>query len=493
MDDNVNNYISDQFNTIKTYEALSAEFENWFKRLDYDQVQNKEWYTKIESAVINHLAKRNYCITGSAYSNGWNIKIEDESIDKHIYEDLKLISNLDKFEFKPVDTTKANTKEQCDAVLDNYEYNMSMIRQQLFSQTKGIDADWMNDIFNNELDKFKGQDKYDTPAKFVYRQVQNFAKKQEGKYYSTEPRWFKDTDSNKFRTQIFNIVKRLNSFETEAKRAFSNEKQFDITSKPEIDFWALIKSENFVSELEDYFKQGDNEREKHKLKKLFSYIPKNSIDATNLSKTNGNQNSFAWRNIVTKEDNNPIPKENRVTIFCSLVEFYGKDFFNKLPDEEKNFIREFYKDNPKFKLSDPSIIGNVGDKNKQNEILDSKIDEENVSNEKNEISITNNNIKFKSKQIKKSYKKARIGTVILEIFFVLSLILAWQISIYILIASAILLAILIIYLIALKKNGFECTKIFCCCMDVEDEPQKENSKDNNLSNLKLNKTEIRFK
>ena len=30
-------------------------------------------------------------------------------------------------------------------------------------------------------------------------------------------------------------------------------------------------------------------------------------------------------------------------------------------------------------------------------------------------------------------------------------------------------------------------------MDVEDEPQKENSKDNNLSNPKLNKTEIRFK
>ncbi len=100
---------------------------------------------------------------------------------------------------------------------------------------------------------------------------------------------------------------------------------------------------------------------------------------------------------------------------------------------------------------------------------------------------------IESKRNKKSYTKARVGTVILGISFVISLILAWQVSIYILIASAILLAILIIYLIALKKNGFECTKIFCCCMDVEDEPQKENSKDNNLSNPKLNKTEIRFK
>ncbi len=97
---------------------------------------------------------------------------------------------------------------------------------------------------------------------------------------------------------------------------------------------------------------------------------------------------------------------------------------------------------------------------------------------------------IESKRNKKSYTKARVGTVILGISFVISLILAWQVSIYILIASAILLAILIIYLIALKKNGFECTKIFCCCMDVEDEPQKENSKDNNLSNPKLDKDKM---
>ena len=485
MDDNVNNYISDQFNTIKTYEALSAEFENWFKQLDYNRVKNEEWYTEIESAVINHLAKKNYRIKGSDYFDGWEIKIKDENI----YKELKLISNLGDSKFKPVDTTGANTRGKCLEVSYNYKNNIDIIRQQLFSKTEGIDQTYLNNIFNNELANFKGKDKHDTPAKFVYGQAQNVTKKYEGIGYSAEEMWFQDSD--KFRTEMFKIVKRLESFEAKAKRALSDEKNFDIVStwKVQVDFWTLIKSEKFVSELADYFKQDNNEREKHKLKKLFSYIPKNSINATNLSKTNGNQNSFAWRNIVTKEDNNPIPKENRVTIFCSLVEFYGKDFFNKLPDEEKNSIREFYKNNPKFKLSDPSIIGNVGDKNKQNEILDSNIDEENVSNEKNEISITNNNIKFKSKQIKKSYTKARVGTVILGISFVISLILAWQISIYILIASAILLTMLIVYLIALKKNGFECTKIFCCCMDVEDEPQKENSKDNNLSNPKSNEIE----
>ena len=109
-----------------------------------------------------------------------------------------------------------------------------------------------------------------------------------------------------------------------------------------------------------------------------------------------------------------------------------------------------------------------------------------MSTNKNEISETNH----ESKKIKKSYTKARFGTGALGISFVLSLILAWQISIYILIASAILLTMLIICLIVLKKNGFECTKIFCCCMDVEDEPQKENSKDNNLSNPKLDKDKM---
>ena len=155
----------------------------------------------------------------------------------------------------------------------------------------------------------------------------------------------------------------------------------------------------------------------------------------------------------------------------------------------------------KSKSSDTNTLNNIrSSKNKQNKILDldTKVTEKNLSKQslftdKNEIYITDNNIKSKFKKIKKSYTKARFGTGALGIFFVLSLILAWQISIYILIASAILLTMLIVYLVALKKNGFECTKIFCCCMDVEDEPQKENSKDNNLSNPKLNETEIRFK
>ena len=478
-------YISSKFNAIEKYEQLSAEFENWFEKLDYNQVKNEEWYTEIESVVINHLAKRNYQWINSHYFNGYGIRIEDSNI----YKELKLISNLDKSKFKPVDTTGANTEEKCNAVLDNYEYNMSMIRQQLFSQTEGIDADWMNDIFNNELDNFEGKNRDDTPAKFIYGQVQNFAKKQEGKYYSTEPRWFGDSD--KFRTEIFKIVNRLESFKTEAKKAFSAEKSFDIVQEPVIDFWSLIWLENFVSELKDYFSQNNDGRENHKLKKLFSYIPEKSINATNLSQTHGNQNSFAWRNIISKSDNS-IPQKNLDMIFYSLVEFYGKDFFNKLPEDEKKFILDFYKEHPEFKLSDPGIIGNVGDKNKQNEVLDLNIAvikknliNQNLSTNKNEISKTNH----ESKKIKKSYTKARVGTGALGISFVLSLILAWQISIYILIASAILLTMLIICLIALKKSGFECTKIFCCCMDVEDEPEIEIPKDNNLSNPKLNKAE----
>ena len=122
--------------------------------------------------------------------------------------------------------------------------------------------------------------------------------------------------------------------------------------------------------------------------------------------------------------------------------------------------------------SDPSIIENIDSKNRQTNNL-----------------TTNNNTKPKSRKIKQSYTKARVGTVILGISFVISLILAWQISIYILIASAILLTMLIIYLIVLKKNGFECTKIFCCCMDVEDEPEIEIPKENDLSNLKSNEIE----
>ena len=476
-------YIQEQFNKIEKYEQLTHEFEGWFKKLDYNQLKDKDWYQKIESAVINHLAKKNYCIKGSNYFNGWEIKIEDENI----YKELKLISNLDDSKFKLVDTG-ANTEDKCHEASDDYKNNIDIIRQQLFSEKDGIDQTYLNNIFNDELDNFEGKNRDDTPAKFIYGQVQNFAKKQEGKYYSTEPRWFGDSD--KFRTEIFKIVKRLKSFEAKAKKAFSDEKNFDIVSTWDIqvNFWNLIKAKNFVAELEDYFK-GDNEQRKaHKLKKLFSYIPEKSINADNLGKTNGDDNSFAWRNIILKQDSS-IPEKNKQTIFCSLVEFYGKDFFDKLPEDEKKFILDFYKEHLEFKLSDPSIIGNFGDKNKQNEVLDLNIAvikknliNQNLSTNKNEISETNH----ESKKIKKSYTKARFGTGALGISFVLSLILAWQISIYILIASAILLTMLIICLIALKKNGFECTKIFCCCMDVGDEPEIEIPKDNNLSNLKSN-------
>ena len=139
--------------------------------------------------------------------------------------------------------------------------------------------------------------------------------------------------------------------------------------------------------------------------------------------------------------------------------------------------------------------------NKQNEILDSNIAviKQTSGNQNLDTKIINKSEKNSFEEINgaseaylKKTKKRKLSKAIaitLGISFVISLILAWQISIYILIASAILLAILIIYLIALKKNGFECTKIFCCCMDVEDEPQKENSKDNNLSNPRLNKAE----
>ena len=99
----------------------------------------------------------------------------------------------------------------------------------------------------------------------------------------------------------------------------------------------------------------------------------------------------------------------------------------------------------------------------------------------------------KSKKTKKSYTEARVGIVALGISFVISLILAWQVSIYILIVSAILLAIFIICLISLKKSGFECTKIFCFCIDTEENPEKEISINNGLINPKLKITETHIK
>ena len=163
-------------------------------------------------------------------------------------------------------------------------------------------------------------------------------------------------------------------------------------------------------------------------------------------------------------------------VFYSLVEFYGKDFFDGLPENEKRFILDFYKEHPEFKLSDPSIIKDSHPQNEKLNNFDKNLNQHDLSidkdknkilktNENKEIKeinenkilitddntssdpsiienidsknrqtnnlTTNNNTKPKSRKIKQSYTKARVGTVILGISFVLSLILAWQISIYI--------------------------------------------------------------
>ena len=603
------------FNEITKYEERSKDFDNWFKDVTYDEVEDGIWYKKIEGPVINHLAQRGY--TWFACHEWW---FKCSINECKIYKELMAIAGLEYSEEDSyAEESNVIPPERCQAVLSKYEKNICTAREKLF---KEIDEAWLEKIFNKKLDNFKGEYEWHTPAQFVYGEVD------QKNWCTIIARSYYDPFGNnyKFRAAIFKIVKKLDSFKEKAK------------TKPEVDFYNLIRSESFANELKDYFAKTNDERKSHKLKKLFSYVPEKSINANELSKINPNGygylHSVAYDEIhrASNEPLSPYYCPYSELVFYSLVEFYGKDFFDKLPKKEKDFIRDFYKNNPEFKLSDPSIIENFGDKNKpvenkesdldlrtqdieensveqnlsinegkilttdnnatyknkQNQIsnsnaefieensgkenlptdknkiknqsnnfvtnndtklnlvLNTKVIEKNLGKQnlftdKNEMSMTDNNIKLKSKssdtntlnnigssknkqseilnsntkvikknlinqnlstnkneisktnheskKIKKSYTKARVGTVILGISFVLSLILAWQISIYILIASAILLTMLIICLIALKKSGFECTKIFCCCMDVEDEPEIEIPKDNNLSNPKLNKAE----
>ena len=116
----------------------------------------------------------------------------------------------------------------------------------------------------------------------------------------------------------------------------------------------------------------------------------------NFSQTSGYWNSFAWKNIISNSEN-PIPPENRYTIFCSLVEFYGKDFFDRLTEKEKNIIRDFYKNHHEFKLSDPSVIENVGDKNTQSKIVNS--DTKITNYDETSLSVVKNQISAKIKEI----------------------------------------------------------------------------------------------
>ena len=209
-------YIQEQFNKIEKYEQLTHEFEGWFKKLDYNQLKDKDWYQEIESAVINHLAKKNYKIEPGDYGN-YRVSIEDGKI----YQELKLISNLNESELDCIDVYTGNSNEANNQLMSTYKSNIDKLRKKLFETIDGIDQTYLNNIFSNTLDKFEGKNRDDTPAKFIYGQAKNIAKRQEGKYYSYEPRSFED--SNKFRTEIFKIVNRLESFEVKAKKAFSDD------------------------------------------------------------------------------------------------------------------------------------------------------------------------------------------------------------------------------------------------------------------------------
>ena len=153
--------------------------------------------------------------------------------------------------------------------------------------------------------------------------------------------------------------------------------------KPNVDLWNLIKADNFFPTLKDYFSKNVEERKKHKLQTVFKFTDINLI---------GNPESFkghsiAYRWILGEKAYQDILSVNRLPIFCSLAEFYGKDFFDQLPETKKTMVKKFYSKNEfDFKLSDLSILGNT------NEILKTDDDNSNLDSkfEKNGDGIKNN-------------------------------------------------------------------------------------------------------
>lgn len=137
--------------------------------------------------------------------------------------------------------------------------------------------------------------------------------------------------------------------------------------------------------MKDYFSKDVKERETHKLKMLFKFT---DIDLIGLPEKFGNH-STAYRYILGEKVYEYIPMDNQLPMFCSLVEFYGKDFFDKLPKEEKTLVKDFYdfylENELGFRLSDPSIVDNTiesgesGSKN-ENEIVKESTDNDNITN-----------------------------------------------------------------------------------------------------------------
>ena len=179
-EDKNQDYLQKMIDEIKKYEKCLDKFESWFKWVSYDEVKNQDWYKEIESAVINHLAKKNYKIKPGDYGN-YSMDIEDEQI----YQELKLISNLNESELDRINTYTGDSKEENNQLTSKYELNIDKLRKELFKQIGGIDQTYLDNIFNNTLDNFKGQNRDDTPAKFIYGQTKDVAIKYEGIYYSS--------------------------------------------------------------------------------------------------------------------------------------------------------------------------------------------------------------------------------------------------------------------------------------------------------------------
>ena len=208
------NYLYDMFNEITKYEERSKDFDNWFKNVTYDEVENGIWYKKIEGPVINHLAQRGY--TWFACHEWW---FKCSINECKIYKELMAIAGLEYSEEDSyAEESNVIPPERCQAVLSKYEKNICTAREKLF---KEIDEAWLEKIFNKKLDNFKGEYEWHTPAQFVYGEVD------QKNWCTIIARSYYDPFGNnyKFRAAIFKIVKKLDSFKEKAK------------TKPEVDFY----------------------------------------------------------------------------------------------------------------------------------------------------------------------------------------------------------------------------------------------------------------
>ncbi len=174
--------------------------------------------------------------------------------------------------------------------------------------------------------------------------------------------WFESED---FKKTAFDVMKKFPNFKENLRLNFFE--QHNVSSqKPEVNVWDLIKSNGFSSILGGYFSKNFEERKTHKLRMVFELT---KIDLI-CHPENFGDHSTAYRYVLGEKAYQNIFIDLRLPIFCSLVEFYGKDFFDKLPKQEKTIVKKFYSNNRfGFKLSDPSILDN------DNEIL--KINNEN--------------------------------------------------------------------------------------------------------------------